>query len=487
MKSRPVTFYLNNKYIEYYPKTPYESVLDFLRLNKELTGTKEGCGEGDCGACTVLLGSLRKRKSGFELKYESINSCIKFLPSIHGCHLISIESVSNNGQYLHPIQKEMTKSNGVQCGFCTPGIVMSIYNLFLNNTSTSKNLIEQHLQGNLCRCTGYTPIVDAAIKVIKKYNRDKDTLFVSNGKMKTQLLKIKKKNSFPSAVPKNLSSLKNTIKQNKNFTILSGTTDIGVLVNRDMLTPQNPIFISHIEELKDIRYRKNFISIGSSVTYSELIKELKNNYPEISKYLFRFGGEQIRNMGTIGGNIATASPIGDMLPPLIALQAKLVLIDCDSNKRIMPIENFFVRYRVTKLKETEFISSVQIPYPKTGAIFSNYKISKRRDEDISSVCGSFYLLLKGNYVDQIKLVYGGMDEIPKRARHTESFLIGKPWNKEEVFNACNKLSKDFSPISDARASKEYRALVAKNLFKKFYIERFEDHKGLKRNGRLLRQ
>ena len=486
MKSNPVIFYLNNKYIEYYPETPYLSVLDFLRLDKELTGTKEGCGEGDCGACTVLLGSLKKGKSGFEVKYESINSCIKFLPTVHGCHLISIENLSEDGQLLHPIQQEMKKSNGVQCGFCTPGIVMSMYNLFLNHTSADKNKIEQYLQGNLCRCTGYSPIVNATKKVLEKYSKDKDSLFISSKKMKTKLLKIKRKSSFPSAVPENLTALKNIIKANKTFTILSGTTDVGVSVNRDMMHPPNPIFISQIEELKYIKYRKNFISVGSSVTYSELIKELKNIYPDIATYLIRIGGEQIRNMGTIGGNIATASPIGDMLPPLIALQAKLVLIDCDSNKRTIPIENFFVKYRVTTLKKNEFISSVQIPYPKIGSIFSNHKISKRRDEDISSVCASFYLVLKKSCVEDIKLVFGGMDEIPKRAKCTESFLMGKPWNQEEVLKASDKLSKDFSPISDARASRVYRTLIAKNLFKKFYVEKFEGHEGLTRNGQLLR-
>ncbi len=486
MKSNPVIFYLNNEYIECYPETPYVSVLDFLRLDKELTGTKEGCGEGDCGACTVILGSLKKRKSGFELKYESINSCIKFLPSIHGCHLISIENLSENGQFLHPIQQEVKKYNGVQCGFCTPGIVMSIYNLFLNHTSANKNKIEQYLQGNLCRCTGYSPIINATKKILKKYNRDKDNLLIASKKMKNHLLEIRKKKPFPSEVPKNLTTLKNTIKEKKNFTILSGTTDVGVSVNRDMVVPPNPIFISQIDELKHVKYRKNFISIGSSVTYSELGNELERFYPDITKYLVRIGGEQIRNMGTIGGNLATASPIGDMLPPLIALQSKLVLTDCDSRKRTIPIENFFVKYRKTTLKKSEFISSVEIPYPKTGSVFSNHKISKRRDEDISSVCASFYLVLKRNYVEEIKLVFGGMDEVPKRAKYTESFLKGKTWCQEEVLKAADNLSKDFSPISDARASKEYRALIAKNLFKKFYLEKFEGREGLKRNEQALR-
>ena len=179
MKNNPVIFYLNDEYVEYYPEKPYISILDFLRLNKELTGTKEGCGEGDCGACTILLGSLKKTKSGFELNYESINSCIKFLPSVHGCHIVSIENLSGSEQQLHPIQKEMKKSNAVQCGFCTPGIVMSVYNLFLNNTSADENKIEKYLQGNLCRCTGYSPIVEAAKKVLKSYKKDSDKLFVS--------------------------------------------------------------------------------------------------------------------------------------------------------------------------------------------------------------------------------------------------------------------------------------------------------------------
>lgn len=485
MVSNAITFYLNDNYIKFSPEKEYYSLLDFLRLNRELTGTKEGCGEGDCGACTVLIGRLRKCSGRDELRYESVNSCITFLPSIHASHIVSIEHLSKEGRALHPIQKELKKFNGVQCGFCTPGIVMSLYNLFLNSDVVDRNKVEESLQGNLCRCTGYGPIINAAEEIFQKYNQEMDQLFISKNKMKDRLNKIKEIEPYPNSVPKDLKCLRSLIKNKKEFTIISGATDVGIWINKDLKTPINPIFLSQIEELRTIKVSKNFITVGSSVTYTDFVLELEKYYPEITSYLQRVGGEQIRNMGTIGGNIATASPIGDMLPPLIAIKSEIIISSPSSKTRKLPIEDFFIKYRTTKLKENEFILSIKIPYPKKGIIFSNHKISKRRDEDISIICGSFYFSVKKNHIEDVRLVYGGMDEIPKRAKQTESFLLGKSWNEEVFLTASEHLTLDFNPISDARASKEYRALVAKNLLKKIFIQEFTGQTGVTRNGKDL--
>ena len=485
MKNQPIKFYLNNQYVNYVPEKEYLSVLDYLRLNEELTGTKEGCGEGDCGACTVLLGSLQKTPSGFCLKYESINSCIRFLPSIHACHLVSIENLAKKGAPLHPIQEEMKNANGVQCGFCTPGIVMSIYNLFLNNDFTDRKKVEESLQGNLCRCTGYGPIVNAAKNVVEKYKRITDELYISNKKIKEKLIAIREKEPFPYSAPKDLKSFKSFIKKNKNNTIISGATDVGLWINKELQRPKNPVFINHVDELKIIKISKNFITVGSSVTYTKLMESLKPFYPELTEYLKRIGGEQIRNMGTIGGNIANASPIGDMLPPLIALKSEIKISNAESKIRNVPMEEFFIKYKVKDLKKNEFILSVKIPKPTKDLVFSNYKVSKRRDEDISSVCASFYFIVNKGHIVQSRLVFGGMAEVPKRAKYTEDFLFGKPWTEDSFTSSLKKIEEDFQPISDARASKEYRILVAKNLLRKIFLQKSKACRGLMRHEKLL--
>ena len=485
MTNKQIIFYLNNECIRYTPDRTYISLLEFLRLNRELTGTKEGCGEGDCGACTVLIGSVRKTKDSLKLIYQSVNSCITFLPTIHACHVISVEHISKEGEVLHPIQKELKNSNGVQCGFCTPGIVMSLYNMFLNNSSVDKPKIEENLQGNLCRCTGYRPIVTAAKKVFEDHKRENDPLIVENLEMAEKLIKIKNNEPFPYCTPKDLKSMMSLMKTKPKFTMIAGSTDIGVSINKDQKIPPNPIYLSHVEELKCITRRKKFVIVGAGVTYTEFIKSLKYDYPELTGYLSRVGGEQIRNMGTVGGNMVTASPIGDLLPPLIAMKADVVISDFNSNLRILPVEKFFVRYKTTQLRNNEFILHLKVPYPEKGHILSNYKISKRRDEDITSVSASFYFVIKNKCIFDVRLAFGGMDEIPRRAENTESFLLGRTWNKKSVLKAIDQIEIDFNPISDFRASKSYRLLVAKNLLKRFFIKEFEGHNGLSRNGNLL--
>ncbi len=467
MINNKVQFIYENKLIELENPDPNQTILSFIRDRLKKTGTKEGCAEGGCGACTIVLGELENKK----IKYKAINSCISFTPTLHGKQLIVVENlVSKDGSY-HPVQEAMAKYHASQCGFCTPGFVMSIFAMSKNKKNNNNNDIKDAISGNLCRCTGYRPIIDAAKNIKKNYSDE----FYKNSKKTINLLKkihsksiiIDSKNKKYFA-PKTINELRTVIQKNPDSDFLSGGTDLSLKVTKDRQEIKKIINLNNIKELNFIKIKNNEIIFGSTTPLIKVEKFILKYYPDFNNILRRYGSVQIRNVGTIGGNIATASPIGDTLPLLLSLNAKIIIQTKKGNKQIL-LNNFFIKYRKTKLKKGEFIKSIIIPIYKNHN-FKAYKISKRFDDDISSVCASFNIKIKDQRIQDVAIAYGGMAEIPKRAKNCENFLKNSKFSEDIFEKAKDLLKRDFNPISDMRASKQYRLEVAENLLIKFFIE-----------------
>jgi len=468
MTSSTLKFVWENKIHSISNIDPNETILNYVRLNLKKTGTKEGCAEGGCGACTVVLGDLTNNK----IDYRAINSCIAFVPSLEGKQLILVEDLVSKNGALHSVQEAMVNYHGSQCGFCTPGFVMSLFAMYKNFSSYSKENIQDSISGNLCRCTGYRPIVDAAkslnnVNRLDQFDKNKKQIISLLKKINSENLIIQNRNKKYFS-PKNINELKKTIKDNPNSIFLSGGTDLSLNVTKGRKDINNIISLNLIKELKFIKERNGNIEVGAATSLIEFELFIKKYYPDFNAILKRYGSVQIRNVATIAGNIATASPIGDTLPLLLSLDAKVVLQKI-SKKTILPLNNFFVSYRKTKLKKGQFIHSIIIPIFKKN-IFKAYKISKRIDDDISSVCASFNLEINNKKIKNIKIAYGGMAPIPKRAINCEKTLINSNLSEEIFEKAKKNLEKDFSPINDTRASKGYRMEVAKNLLMKCFIE-----------------
>jgi xanthine dehydrogenase small subunit len=468
MVSDTIQFVYNNEIHKIKNPDPNKTILDYIRSDLKKTGTKEGCSEGGCGACTIVLGELKNNK----IVYKSINSCISFLPSIDSKHLILIENLISQENKLHPIQEAMVKFHGSQCGFCTPGFVMSLFAMYKTHKKFNKEIIDESLSGNLCRCTGYRPIIDAAKSLRNK--KDNDHFKKDQGKIIALLKKIKVKEieiSFKRRkyyAPRSLSSLKKILKQNLDANFLSGGTDLSLEVTKLRKEIKKTVSLNSIKELKFIKKNKNFLEIGAGVSLLEFQNIIKSYYLDFYNILKRYGSIQIRNVATIAGNIATASPIGDTIPLLLSLDSEIKIQNGNSIK-LIPLSEFFISYRKTKLKRGEFLYSVRIPINNKN-YFKAYKISKRFDDDISSVCASFNFLIKKNKILKAKIAYGGMSEIPKRALSLEKELINSVFSEKTFIKAGNLIDKDFSPIDDMRASRNYRINIAKNLLMKFFYE-----------------
>ena len=468
MATQKVQFLFSGKIFELNNPDPNQTLLNFIRTELKKTGTKEGCAEGGCGACTVVIGELKNNK----IIYKAINSCITFVPYLHGKQLLVVESLSNTNGSPHPVQDAMVKFHGSQCGFCTPGFVMSLFSMYKNHSTYSSELIMDAISGNLCRCTGYRPIIDAAKSLNKIKNVD------SFSKNKKNLIKILKKiNSKNLSIinngkkyfsPNNIRELKKIIQKNPKAHFLSGGTDLSLIVTKERKDIDTIIDLKSISELDFIKTSKNYIEVGAVTPLIKFEKFILKYYPDFNSVLKRYGSIQIRNVGTIGGNIATASPIGDTLPILLSLNANII-IEGKNKKKNIPIQNFFQSYRKTKLKKGEFIYSIKIPIYKKN-IFKAYKISKRFDDDISSVCASFNLQIINKKIKNIKIAFGGMAEVPKRAINCEKNLNNKNLSLISFERAKNYLEKDFKPIDDMRATKEYRMEIAKNLLIKCFLE-----------------
>ena len=467
MVSDTIQFLLNNKIYKIKNPDPNKTILSYVRDDLKKTGTKEGCAEGGCGACTIVLGELNKNK----IIYKAINACISFLPILNGKQLILVEDLTNDNK-LHPVQEAMVKFHGSQCGFCTPGFTMSLFSMHKNFKSINNQVIDEALSGNLCRCTGYRPIIDAAKSLNNKKDQDqfkknKNQTISLLRKIKNVDLEINNRGKKYFA-PKTITNLKKILKKFPNAKILSGGTDLSLEVTKLRKELKTIISLNSIEKLNFIKKTKNSLEIGATTPLIDFQNFIKKYYEDFYDILKRYGSLQIRNVGTIAGNIATASPIGDALPLLLTLDAKIVIQGLKQTK-VFSLNEFFISYRKTKLKKGEFIYSIKIPINKKK-IFKAYKISKRFDDDISSVCGSFSFLINKNIITKVAIAYGGMSEIPKRATTIEKKLINSEFSENTFSKAVNLINKDFSPLDDMRASKNYRIDVAKNLLLKAFYE-----------------
>ena len=465
MIKNEIEFILNDELIKINNVDTNVSVLNYLRIDKRLTGTKEGCASGDCGACTAIIAELTNNK----LEYKAINTCIMFLYSLHGKQLITVEHLSNSK--LHPVQQSMVDNHGSQCGFCTPGFVMSMFGMYKDKVKPSNQNIDEYLAGNLCRCTGYNSIKKAAKKMYS-YGR-KDKFSKNENKIIKLLKKIKhndiliSKNNNKFYIPLNLKNLIQYTQNNKQYKFVTGGTDIALEVTKKNNTINSLIYLGNNKDLNYIKIKENYINIGSATPINKIIPILKKYYPSFADMFDRYGSTQIRNVASIGGNLGSASPIGDSLPALLALNAKLILQS--KNQRLLDIKDFFKAYRKTALKNKEFIKEIRIPILKSH-IFKCYKISKRIDDDISSLFVAYLMKLKNNIIIDINIAYGGMDSIPNFAFKTQKYLIGKEFNLKNIEKSKQIIEKDFNPLTDVRASSSYRKLVSKNLMDRLFLE-----------------
>jgi xanthine dehydrogenase small subunit len=451
---------------------PTMTVLDWLRLEQRLNGTKEGCAEGDCGACTVVIG----RVDGDTVRYEAVNACIRFMPTLDGCHVLTVEHLRRPDGTLHPVQQAMVDCHGSQCGFCTPGFVMSLFALYLTEADPGDDRIRDVLAGNLCRCTGYAPIIAAAKRMYALGDRSADPLVLSAGELTKRLgladaaeMLVIEKDGRRFIAPATGDALADVLLANPDAFIVSGATDVGLWVTKAMRVLRTVVYPAHVPEMRSIVETADALEIGGAVTFAEAEPALGALYPDFGELLRRLGGLQVRNVGTLGGNIGNGSPIGDSPPALIAIGATLTLRRGDA-RRTLPIEDFYIAYGKQDRLPGEFIERITVPKPAPGAVFGAYKISKRFDQDISALCGAFLVELADGIVTSVRIAFGGMAGTPKRAAGAETALLGQAWTLATVTAVVEALKADFEPLTDWRASADYRRTVAANLLLKFFYE-----------------
>ena len=451
-------------------RTPTTTVLQYLRSLPYHKGVKEGCAEGDCGACTVVIGEL----GNGTIRYRNIDSCLMFLPMLHGKQLITVENLRNPQNQLHPVQEAMVETGGSQCGFCTPGIVMSMFSLYRNKVHPTRDDIDDAITGNLCRCTGYKPIAEAAARAsvhegVDEFSRNEKSTIAQLESILHESIHVKTdlQEYFR---PASLNEALEIKHKYPDAIVISGSTDAALRVTKGHELLSCVLDLSGIQDLKSLNETENEFIIGAGVVLNDINDRFCEKLPALGAMLSVFGSQQIRNLATLGGNMGTASPISDIPPVLMAYDATIELQN-NTEKRVVSIYDYIVGYRTTVRKPNELIIAVRIPKSPHHTIIKSYKISKRKDLDISTVSAGFRLALNSQEeIASLVLAFGGMADRTKRATATEQFLLGKQWTRHTVEEAMNHLENDFTPISDARGSAAFRMIAAKNLLLKFWSE-----------------
>ena len=473
--STPIRFFYRGAVHEVSGAAPTQTVLQHLREDLHCTGTKEGCAEGDCGACTVVVGSLEA--GGLQLK--AVNACIQFTPTLDGKALLTVEDLQQADGALHPVQQALVECHGSQCGFCTPGFAMSLWGMYLKQEgqTPSRCQIDDALSGNLCRCTGYRPIIDAARRMTELPPAHFDRAALAR-----QLAPLQREQGFTYEAdgrrfhaPRTLEELARLRAEYPQALLLAGSTDVGLWVTKQLRVLGDVIYLGQVAALQTVRELDGVIEIGAAVSLQDAYAALCRHYPaELSELWQRFASLPIRNAGTLGGNVANGSPIGDSMPWLIALGARIVLGSA-AGKRELALEDFYLGYQQKDLQPGEFVQALRVPLPRSDVRFRTWKLAKRFDQDISAVCAAFAVTLDGDTVVDARIAFGGMAATPKRAAQAESAMLGQPWSEATLRAAMAALARDYAPLSDMRASSNYRLRTAQNLLRRFWLETRSDN------------
>ncbi len=468
-----IRFILDEELIEVGDVAPTRTLLEYLREDLGRVGSKEGCAEGDCGACTVVIADA----DGDRLRYRAVNACIQFLPTLDGKALFTVESLKAANGGLHPVQQAMVDHHGSQCGFCTPGFIMSMFALYQQNQKPGREEIDDALSGNLCRCTGYRPIIDACLHL-----QDYPVRLIDEKSLLGRLADLRREKglkfehgSVSYHAPVRADELAKSYKKNPDTQILAGGTDVGLWVTKQLRELPSIIYLGQVEDLKQTKTFDEHIEIGAAVSLSDAFAALEPDYPEFGEMFRRFASVPVRNAGTLVGNVANGSPIGDSMPALIAAGAR-VRLRRGGKRRVIPMEDLYLDYMQNDMQPGEFIEALEVPRRRAGDELRCYKISKRFDQDISAVCAAFCLRLDGDEVADIRIAFGGMAAIPKRAENTEDYLRGEAWNETTLITAQQRLAAEFSPLTDMRASADYRARATVNLLHRFFLETRPGHR-----------
>ena len=482
METRNIRFFHRGQVVEVAAAAPTRSVLDWLREDARCTGTKEGCNEGDCGACTVVVGELAAPGDTTAVRglaLTTVNACIQFLPTLDGKALFTVEDLKATAATpLHPVQQAMVDCHGSQCGFCTPGFVMSLWSTYQAHqaagTRPTRQQLADDLSGNLCRCTGYRPILDAGQRMFEL-----PAVALDDAPAVAALQSLRDKAGFTYRsgatfhAPRTLVALAALREANPGAQLLAGSTDVGLWVNKQFRNLGDIIYVGDVDELRTIGVRGDELVIGAAASLEDAWRALAERLPALTDVWLRFASPPIRHAGTMGGNVANGSPIGDSAPVLIALDASIELRRGDRVRR-MALTDFYVDYMKNRLEPGEFLQAICVPLAAMALSSSRairvYKISKRFDCDISALCAAFAITLDGEVVSDARLAYGGMAGIVKRAAGAEEALVGQPWTQATVDAARAALAADFKPLSDMRASAGYRMQVAQNLLQRFWLE-----------------
>ena len=499
MMRQTIRFLRRGQVVELSSIPPTRTLLDYLRLEEKSKGTKEGCNEGDCGACTVVVGTLAEPDAPGAvagLLLQSVNACIQFLPTLDGKALFTVEDLKAQAaphgleaaprpDPLHPVQQAMVECHGSQCGFCTPGFVMSLWSAYERHqdagTQPTRQQLADELSGNLCRCTGYRPILDAGQRMFDLPTVRLDAAPVVNALKALTARQDGATFTYRAAhgdaserldhffAPKTLAELAALREQRPNAQLLAGSTDIGLWVNKQFRDVGDLIFVGEVAEMKAITERDNELYIGAGASLEAAWAALAAHRPELTDVWLRFASPPIRHAGTMGGNVANGSPIGDAPPVLMALDAQIELRR-GARVRRMPLAEFYLGYMKNQLEPGEFVQGLAVPGEALARQVRAYKISKRFDCDISALCAGFAIELEGDLVKAVRLAFGGMAAVVKRAAQAEAALLGRSWTQASVTAAQAALVQEFEPLSDMRASAAYRLQVAQNLLQRFWLE-----------------